>query len=280
MRANLRQFHFVYVTTCMVTCNYYIGLHSTDNLDDGYIGSGTRLWHSIKKYGKESHNCEILEMFDSRKEAVDYEKFIVTWDLIQQDKTCMNLAPGGEGGDKISNHPNRNQILASKNYDWMKTEEYKLKMREALRAKTPERLLHLQTQQHHMMELRRKNGYIVSIETRKKISENSRSGMNDVRRKISKSLTGRKNPAHSEFQKTRFQDKRNHPKTRHLILVSPLGKIHEFYGNLELDKFCHLNKISRPRLIKFQGTEVEKFSGCIGKTIQEKLDNTVGWKLK
>lgn len=278
MRASLRQFHFVYVTTCMVTCNYYIGLHSTDNLSDGYIGSGQRLWHSIKKHGKDSHECEILEMFNSRKEAVDYEKFIVTWDLIQQDKTCMNLAPGGEGGDKISNHPNRDQILASKNYDWMKSEEYRLKMSNTL--KLPEHLLRLQAQQHHMMELRRKNGYNHLIETRKKISEHSGSSRSDVRLKISKSLTGRKNPVHSEFQKTRFQDIRNHPKTKHLMLVSPIGKTHEFYGSVELDMFCHLNKISRPRLVKFQGTEVPKFNGCIGKAIQEKLDNTIKWKLK
>lgn len=276
MRANLRQFHFVYVTTCMVTCNYYIGLHSTDNLLDGYIGSGQRLWHSIKKHGKEFHKCEILEMFNSRKEAVDYEKFIVTWELIQQDKTCMNLAPGGEGGDKISNHPNRNQILASKNYDWAKTEEHHLKMSEALRAKTPERLLFLQAQQHHMMELRRKNGYNHSIETRKKISEHSGSSRSDVRLKISKSLTGRKNLVHSEFQKTRFQDIRNHPKTKHLILVSPIGEIHEFYGSDAINDFCKTAKLSIQRLSKFKGTNVPVLDGLGPK---EKANNTIGWKL-
>lgn len=29
-------------------------MHSTDNLDDGYVGSGKRLWNSIKKHGKEN----------------------------------------------------------------------------------------------------------------------------------------------------------------------------------------------------------------------------------
>lgn len=276
MRANLRQFHFVYVTTCIVTGNYYIGLHSTNNLLDGYIGSGQRLWRSIKKHGKDSHTCEILEMFNSRKEAADYEKFIVTWDLIQQDKACMNLAPGGEGGDKISNHPNRDQILASKNYDWMKSKDHYLKMSEALKAKTPERLLFLQNQQYHMMEMRRKNGYKHSAETKKKISEKSQSSTVEVRCKISKTLSGRKNPKHSEFQKNRFQDIRNHPRTKLTTLVSPIGEIYEFYGTDAINNFCKTAKLSIQRLSKFKGETVPKFDGVGPK---EKANNTIGWKM-
>jgi rhamnose utilization protein RhaD (predicted bifunctional aldolase and dehydrogenase) len=35
-------------------------MHSTENLKDGYVGSGTRLKHLIYKHGKEIFNMEIL----------------------------------------------------------------------------------------------------------------------------------------------------------------------------------------------------------------------------
>ena len=44
--------HYIYKTTCNITNKYYIGMHSTSNLEDGYLGSGKRLRYSIRKYGK------------------------------------------------------------------------------------------------------------------------------------------------------------------------------------------------------------------------------------
>jgi hypothetical protein len=72
-------------------------MHSTDNLEDGYIGSGTRLWHSINKYGKENHICEILEFLPDRKSLKNREIEIVNADMLNE-QLCMNLRLGGEGG--------------------------------------------------------------------------------------------------------------------------------------------------------------------------------------
>jgi hypothetical protein len=36
-------FHFIYKTISITTGKYYIGMHSIDNLADGYKGSGTVL---------------------------------------------------------------------------------------------------------------------------------------------------------------------------------------------------------------------------------------------
>ena len=58
--------HYIYKTTCTVTGRYYIGMHSTSNLEDGYVGSGKRLWLSIRKYGLENHEREILEFLEDR----------------------------------------------------------------------------------------------------------------------------------------------------------------------------------------------------------------------
>jgi len=80
-----------------VTNRYYIGMHSTDNLEDGYFGSGKRLWFSINYHGKENHSKEILEFLPTRNELKKREKEIVTVDLIKED-LCMNLQEGGGGG--------------------------------------------------------------------------------------------------------------------------------------------------------------------------------------
>lgn len=75
-------------------------MHSTDNLDDGYIGSGKRLWFSINYHGKENHSKEILEFCESRTELKKREAEIVNEQLLNED-LCMNLKIGGEGGGKI-----------------------------------------------------------------------------------------------------------------------------------------------------------------------------------
>ena len=53
-----KKYHFLYQTKNIITNMTYIGRHSTDNLNDGYLGSGTILKRAIKKYGK--HNFEII----------------------------------------------------------------------------------------------------------------------------------------------------------------------------------------------------------------------------
>jgi hypothetical protein len=89
--------HYIYKTTCKVNGKYYVGMHSTSNLEDGYIGSGKRLWNSIKKHGRENHSIEILEWFPDRSSLKNREKELVNESLLQ-DPMCMNLAIGGEGG--------------------------------------------------------------------------------------------------------------------------------------------------------------------------------------
>ena len=89
--------HYIYKTTCNVTKRYYIGMHSTNNLEDGYLGSGKRLRYSIRKYGKENHIKEILEFLPTREELVIREKKIITEELLN-DSNCMNLCVGGQGG--------------------------------------------------------------------------------------------------------------------------------------------------------------------------------------
>ena len=89
--------HYIYKTTNIITGKFYVGMHSAFNLDDGYLGSGKRLWYSIKKYGKENHKKEILEFCKDRNELIKREEEIVNEDFIRNEM-CMNLMKGGKGG--------------------------------------------------------------------------------------------------------------------------------------------------------------------------------------
>ena len=97
MSRKQKKYHYIYKTTCEVTSRYYYGMHSTDNLNDGYIGSGTRLWHSINYHGKENHSIEILEYLDDRISLKNREKELITEEMLK-DPMCMNLVSGGNGG--------------------------------------------------------------------------------------------------------------------------------------------------------------------------------------
>jgi len=97
-RADRRKYHFIYKTTNLLNGKYYIGLHSTDDLNDGYLGSGRRLKYSIAKYGKDNHKREILEFCKSRKELRSREAEIVNLNEIAKNE-CMNLITGGGTGN-------------------------------------------------------------------------------------------------------------------------------------------------------------------------------------
>ncbi len=106
-----KKYHYIYKTTCLVTGKFYVGMHSTDDLDDGYLGSGKILGYSRKKHGDENHRKEILEMCPSRAALKQREKEIVNEELLA-DPLNINLKYGGEGGwDHIPNHPDRHSFL-------------------------------------------------------------------------------------------------------------------------------------------------------------------------
>lgn len=88
-------FHYFYKITNNINNHFYYGIHSTDNLDDGYMGSGSRLHRAYKKYGIENFTKEILKFFDTREECAKYEREIVNENLIN-DNSCYNISLGGK----------------------------------------------------------------------------------------------------------------------------------------------------------------------------------------
>lgn len=126
-QASRRKYHYIYKTTCLITNKYYIGMHSTDNLDDGYKGSGKRLWHSINKHGLENHQTEILEFLPSREELKAREIKLVNQELLE-DKMCMNLALGGEGGARVMTKEQLSKGAINANKVKWSNPEFKSKM--------------------------------------------------------------------------------------------------------------------------------------------------------
>ena len=114
--------HFIYETTNLINNKKYIGKHSTDNIDDGYLGSGKILLRAINKYGKENFQRKILLIVGSEEDAYYYEEKLVTTEIIESDD-YYNIHTGGCGF-------NSNDIKGEKNpfYGKHHTEETKKKL--------------------------------------------------------------------------------------------------------------------------------------------------------
>lgn len=137
-RAENRKYHYIYKITCKITNRFYIGMHSTDNLDDGYFGSGKRLWRSINYHGKENHVKEILEFLPSRQALKEREKEIVNKELLGEN-LCMNLREGGDGGFSSETQKNnciregKKAFLLKLKTDEIFHKEWKLKLSNSIR---------------------------------------------------------------------------------------------------------------------------------------------------
>jgi hypothetical protein len=108
-----KEYHYIYKTTNLKTGKFYIGMHSTDNLNDGYLGSGKRLRRSIRKNGIENFKLEILEFRPNRSSLKVREKELVNEDLLK-NQMCMNLQVGGGGGFSGEKHREKFFIAAKK----------------------------------------------------------------------------------------------------------------------------------------------------------------------
>lgn len=126
------KYNYVYKTTNIVTGTIYIGVHRTDKQDDRYLGSGNLIKRAISKYGAENFKKDILKFFSSYKDALSYERELVTQEFIDS-KDNYNLYEGGYGSCARSIYT-RELISKNKTNKWRDDKMYRLRMIEALRS--------------------------------------------------------------------------------------------------------------------------------------------------
>lgn len=173
-----KTYNYVYVTTNMVNNKQYVGDHSTNNLNDGYLGSGLYLRNSIKKYGKEKFKKEILEFFGTKQEAFDSQ---IIW--INKFTTLTpngyNISPNGGYGNKKCYLSDETKNKISKN-----NSKFWLGKKMSDESKEKNRKKHLNK--------------ITSDETKSKIS-NSLLGISKSKESIKKSRISRRKVSNDEI---------------------------------------------------------------------------------
>lgn len=234
MSRKQKQYHFIYKTVNQVNGKYYIGMHSTDNLEDEYLGSGQRLWHAIRKYGKENFKREDLEFLPDRSSLKDREKEIVNEELLK-DSMCMNISLGGNGTPYGATFPNRKSSPLSESHrqhisescigkagKYKKTEEHRQKLAEANIGKTQTE----ETKEKRAETLKKtyseKGGH----------SEDSRQKMSENRKGKGIGNPGRKGQPHSE-ESNRKNAESHRGK---VVSVETRNKISEYWEKRRLEK--------------------------------------------
>lgn len=86
-------YYTIYKITNKINNKFYIGKHQTEDLNDGYMGSGKLIRRAIEKYGSDNFVKEILHIFDNEADINAKEK-----ELVVLSEQSYNLCDGGHGG--------------------------------------------------------------------------------------------------------------------------------------------------------------------------------------
>lgn len=94
MKNAIKKYYTVYKITNKINGKIYVGFHSTNDLDDGYLGSGKLIKRAIQKHGKDNFEKTILSIHDTKEAAEAEEKKIVDLEFTLREDT-YNVSIGG-----------------------------------------------------------------------------------------------------------------------------------------------------------------------------------------
>lgn len=117
---------YFYKITNKINGKYYYGVHSTQNLNDGYMGSGVILAKAYKKYGIDNFQKKILRYFNNKEQMYQFQNKIVTMEQVNNDM-CYNVVIGGNNS-YVKKH--LSQLARMKNKD---SQQFRQKIRQAQR---------------------------------------------------------------------------------------------------------------------------------------------------
>lgn len=129
---NSFDYYFIYRIINVVNKKSYVGFHATDNLNDGYFGSGMALNRSIKKYGEENFIIGILEFINADNWR-EKERYWIKNIKSHISQNGYNMTFGGDGtlGLKFSKESRLKMSNIAKN----RSNEHKKKLADSKRGK-------------------------------------------------------------------------------------------------------------------------------------------------
>lgn len=98
----------IYKITNLINGKIYIGKDTVS--DKNYYGSGLLIKRAINKHGIENFKKEILEECNNNDELCIREKYWIEKYNSTNSQIGYNISKGGDGGDTISNNPNKEAI--------------------------------------------------------------------------------------------------------------------------------------------------------------------------
>lgn len=101
------KYHIFYFLILIMDGKYkgiYGGIHSTNNIDDNYLGSGAHISQFKKMYGRENFIKFNMKFFENREEAFEYEKKLINKEWIKSEYT-LNKIISRKGSINSNNKP-------------------------------------------------------------------------------------------------------------------------------------------------------------------------------
>lgn len=105
----MKHIFYIYKVTNKLNNKSYIGRHSSNNLNNSYLGSGTSIKKAIKQFGKDNFFKEVIYIAKNQKELDEKEIYYINY--YKTYENGYNITKGGKG--MLGYKPSKETILKS-----------------------------------------------------------------------------------------------------------------------------------------------------------------------